>query len=382
MLALFTPMGAQQNVHEILLEIERNNPALASAKADVEAERLSNRTEILLPGPEVEFNYLQGGNGLGNRHDLRVTQSFDFPSLSGMRKKQLAQLNTLSALRYAVKRQEVLLEAKQILIELAFQQQLADVLQARLDQARLLAEAFEKRFSAGDASLPDLAKAKMQYASVEGRLAQAQVERQALQDAIASLNGGIPLPFVSGMLFSDALPSDFEAWYAESADRNPLLAYFAQEQQTERQQLSIDRAAWVPDLTIGYMAEIGRDDRYRGLTSGIAIPLWSNASKIRATKAKIAASQSRALAARQQLHDQLLRQFNLAKGWKETADRLYAALELNDNRDLLLQAEMKGEISMVDYLYEAGMYYEVLEEALSADRAYRQALAELTAYEL
>lgn len=394
LLAVLTPAEAQYNIDELLREIERNNPALKSAKAEAEAERLSDRAGILLPGPEVEFNYLRGGNDIGNRHDLRVTQSFDVPSLSGMRKEMLGRQNELTRMRYAARRVDLLLEAKMNLIELAYQQELTDVLLTHLAQARILVDAFEKRLSTGKAGMPDLSKARMHLAMVKGQVARATVDRQALLDALASLNGGIPLlPAPDTLsaetsssrpvfLFPDNLPPDFGTWYAERAVHAPLMACLDRQLQVERQQLAIEKTAWLPDLTVGYMEEIGQSDRYRGLTSGLTIPLWSNATKIRASKAKITAAELQKISVERQFHDRLLSLFNSAKTWRATAERLHASLAANDNRTLLLEAETRGEISMVDYLYETEMYYDALEQALSADRAYRRALAELTAFEL
>ena len=58
------------------------------------------------------------------------------------------------------------------------------------------------------------------------------------------------------------------------------------------------------------------------------------------------------------------------------------ALTEADNRNFLLEAQSKGEISMVEYLVEIDQYYEALEQTLSAERDYRHALAQLNAVEL
>jgi predicted RNA-binding protein associated with RNAse of E/G family len=58
------------------------------------------------------------------------------------------------------------------------------------------------------------------------------------------------------------------------------------------------------------------------------------------------------------------------------------ALSETDNRNYLLEAQSKGEISMVEYLVEIDQYYEALEETLATERDYRHALARLNAVEL
>lgn len=59
-----------------------------------------------------------------------------------------------------------------------------------------------------------------------------------------------------------------------------------------------------------------------------------------------------------------------------------ASLGETDSRDYLLSAQSKGEISMIEYLVETDQYYEALEQTLSAERDYHQALARLNAVEL
>lgn len=383
------PAPAQCNAVEILRLIEHNNPALIAAKAEAEAETLSNRAGIRLSDPEVEFNYMRGGNDLGNRHDLRVSQSFDYPSLSGMRKNKMVKQNESVALRYAERRLEVLLEAKLTLIDLSSRQTLRAALLPHERQAQILADAFSRRLAAGSATRLDLNKACLHLATVEARITEADVEIRSALDALASLNGGTPVfpeesdgfcPAV--LLIPDELPSDFESWYAKTTVHWPGLASLERQLEADRLQLKIDKTSWVPDLTVGYLEEIGRNDRYRGLTAGLTIPLWSNAPRIRATAAGVSASKLRLQTAERQFHGQLLRLFNLAKGWKETSDRLHAALEQHDSRTDLLEAEARGEISLIEGLYETELYFEVLEQAETAERNYRRALAELTAASL
>ena len=63
----------------------QNNPELKAVAAEVEAERLAGKAETLLANPEVEFNYLWGAENIGSRHDLRVSQAFDIPTITGMK---------------------------------------------------------------------------------------------------------------------------------------------------------------------------------------------------------------------------------------------------------------------------------------------------------
>jgi len=66
----------------------------------------------------------------------------------------------------------------------------------------------------------------------------------------------------------------------------------------------------------------------------------------------------------------------------ENALQYRNSLETVNNTDLLKKALDKGQISILDYIVEIGLYYEVLNRALEAERDYQIAFAELTAIDL
>ena len=60
----------------------------------------------------------------------------------------------------------------------------------------------------------------------------------------------------------------------------------------------------------------------------------------------------------------------------ENALQYRNSLETVNNTDLLKKALDKGQISILDYIVEIGLYYEVLNRALEAERDYQIAFAE------
>ena len=375
--------SAQTSTEAILRQIEENNPLLKAAAADVEAEKLENRSGAILENPEFEFNYLWGADGIGNRRDFRVTQAFDVATLTGMKSRQVAGLNELAALQYKAERLNVLLEAKQACIDLIYYNALKAELNTHLEQAQTLVSAFEKRLKAGGANVLDLNKAKVHLTTVRGQISQLEVERQTLLAKLKSLNGGNDITLDdSAYDLSDDLQADFDSWYTSASLKNPVLQYIRQEVAVGQKQLSIDKTAWVPELTVGYMSELTTADKFRGVTVGVNIPLWSNANKVKQSKARIAAAESRKAAAEQQFYFDLLAQYNRAASLKENSELMRASLSETDSRDYLLTAQSRGEISMIEYLVETDQYYEALEQTLTAERDYHQALALLNAVEL
>ena len=374
---------AQTSTETILRQIEANNPQLKAAAAEADAEKIENRSRALLENPEFEFNYLWGADGIGNRRDFRVTQAFDVATLTGMKSRQVAGQNEMSTLKYKSERLNVLLEAKQACIDLIYYNALKAELSTHLEQAQTLVTSFEKRLKAGGANVLDLNKAKVHLTAVRGQISQVEVERQTLLAVLKSLNGGQDIILDDCVYdLSDNLPADFESWYESASQKNPVLQYVRQEVTLGQKQLSIDKTAWIPELTVGYMSELTTADKFRGVTVGVNIPLWSNANKVKQSRAKIAAAESRKVAAEQQFYFDLSAQYNRAASLKANSELMRASLSETDSRDYLLTAQSRGEISMIEYLVETDQYYEALEQTLSAERDYHQALARLNAVEL
>ena len=164
----------QTSVRDVLREIEANSPLLKAATAEMDAERLAGKAETLLANPEVEFDYLWGADNIGGRHDLRISQSFDIPTLTGLRAGKAGDIGEMAALKYKAERQEVLLAAKQSCIDLVYYRFVLDELRNHLEQATALVGSYEKRMKAGEATVLDLNKAKIHQTSIQGQINKAE----------------------------------------------------------------------------------------------------------------------------------------------------------------------------------------------------------------
>ncbi|MGL5228345.1 MAG: TolC family protein, partial [Bacteroidales bacterium] len=83
-----------------------------------------------------------------------------------------------------------------------------------------------------------------------------------------------------------------------------------------------------------------------------------------------------------QLYSQLQTLYNRTSGLKNVADNYRAALSSANNSILLKKALDAGEISLLDYIVEIGLYYNTINQALQAELDYQKAFAELSAAEL
>lgn len=373
----------QERYAAILQDIEANNTTLAALREETNAQMLGNRTGITLPDPEAEFNYLWGNPSLiGNRTDFSVTQSFDFPTAYHHRREIAGMQNRNAELRYKAQRIRLLLEAKQTCIELVYQNALVKEYSVRLDHARQIAESYRLRLEQGDANLLGYNKARLNLTAVDAQLAKAEAERERLLSELKRLNGGNEPISLPDHFLPSPLPTDFEIWYSEAENRNPLLQYVKGEVNIVRAEVKLNRALLLPKFTTGYMSETVVGEQFRGITLGISLPLWENRSRLREAEARIKSSEAQLEDSRLQFYNQLQGLYRKASILRGHALELRQAVADSRNNGLLNKALESGEISLLEYLLELEYYYDAVEQALEVERDYELALAELSAVEL
>lgn len=377
-LAVAGPAAAQQTIDAVLQQIERNNTTLEALRKQTEADKLQNKTGITLPDPEVSFDYLWGDpSSIGNRKDFGVTQSFDIATIAGSRRRVADAQNGLLDVEYRAGRMAVLLEAKQTCIQLIYYNALKAELEQRLAHAQAVADFYDRQLADGNASRLEVNKARLSLSAAQGELRRNEVERTNLLAELQRLNGGEPIVFEQAAYAQPVLPQDFEAWYDEAAAANPVLAYARQNVELKRREMKLGKLTGLPQISAGYMSELVPESNFRGITLGLSVPLWSNRNRVKQAKAAVVAAELQQKDATVQFYERLRNQYGRTLGLQRTAGEYRKALAELDNTQLLRKALDAGEISLLDYIVELGLYYTTVDDALAAERDYELALTEL-----
>jgi outer membrane protein TolC len=377
------PIFAQKSINTVLTSIEENNSTLKALRKTADAQKIENKTGIYLSNPEVEYNYLWGKPGnIGNRTDISVKQSFDIPTIIGMKNKVANVQNNLVELQYQSDRINILLEAKQYCIELIYYNALKQELDVRMKHAEMIAEGYKSRVKWGDTNKLEYNKVQLNLSTVQGEIARINVERETLLTQLKRLNGGTDVVLEESQYHNISLPVSFDDWFAQTTEKNPAVAYARQEIEASRKQVSLSKAMNLPTFSAGYMSEKVVGQKYQGVAFGISVPLWENKNRIKQAKSSVIAAQSREYDTRQSLYSKLQILYSRTAGLKMTADKYRQSLATVNNTDLLKKALDAGEISLLDYILEMGLYYNTVNQMLEAERDYQKAFAELSAFEL
>ncbi|MDY0219013.1 MAG: TolC family protein [Candidatus Cloacimonas acidaminovorans] len=376
-------LNAQSSVETALKAIEENNNTLKALKETTKSQKLENKTGIYLSNPEVGFNYLWGNpSTIGNRTDFSISQAFDIPTITGMKNKIADERNSLAEWQYKAERMNILLEAKQYCIELIYFNALKKELDIRLQHAQTIASGYQNRLNSGDANILEYNKAQLSLSATTGEIARIDVERNALLSQLKRLNGGLDIVMDDYQFNQKQLPLNFDDWYLQAEQKNPILAYIKQEVVVSQKQVSLNKAKGLPTFSAGYMSENVVGQRFQGLTMGVSVPLWENKNRVKQAKSAVVAAQARQTDSKQQFYNQLQIQYNRALGLKNTAESYRKSLVMANSTELLKKALDAGEISLLNYMVELGLYYNMVNQTLEAERDYQKALAELSAVEL
>lgn len=374
--------AAQDGVSRVLASVEARNTTLRTLAQQAEADRLSHRTGIFPADPHLEFGHFWGPSGGGEgRHSASVSQGLDLPALLGMRHRQAGMRSAMLGARYRADRSRILLEAKLYCIELIYCNRMRQELAVRLQHAHTLAAGYESRLQRGDASRLEYRRVHLNLLAVQGEAARLDEERAALRAELARLNGGEAVVLEDTQYPECDLPPDFESWFADAARRHPELQYAGMEVAAQRQQVSLARAQWIPSLSVRYMLERMPEQLQQGVSVSLSIPLWANANRVGQTRAALAAAEIREADAHTQLHGQLRALHGRAMAFRMLAAEHRQELE-HGGSDLLKRALEAGEISLLEYIVESGLYYDTMNRVLAFERDFQLAYARLTALEL
>lgn len=384
-LLLVLPLGllAQTEIENILAEIESNNTTLSAYRNLNEAQKLENKTGIYLENPEVGFNYLWGDPvAMGTRKDFSISQSFDFPTAYGIKKKIAEAKNIQSDLDFELHRKTILYQTKVICNQLIYLNAINKVLLAREKHAEDIALAYNAKFEVGEINILDKNKAQFNFLNAQKKIEENETEREVLLVQLTAFNGGNPIAFVQSVFSQVNLPVDFSTWYTAYENKNIVLQQAANEIGISEKHIKLSKALSLPKFSGGYMSESVVGESFKGVSVGMSIPLWENKNSV-----KLANAQQQV--ALELANDKKIQSYNQLKGQHEKAINLQKmlnsyreALQAVNSSDLLKKALDAGELSLIEYMLELTLYYETTDKFLSIENELNQLIAGLYFFDL
>jgi len=250
--------------------------------------------------PKTELGVIYGqSNSLNNDDEFNIRQSIEFPTVY-IHQKQIAKSRLQAAtFRHTQAKNELIFQVRNMYFDLLSVDEERRLLRTRDSLYTLLEQAGEKRFRAGETG--SLEKMAAQAARI-------QVHYQLMHHEAQWLSGIRKLKALmnyDGNMIPDTTVS-LQGLCSVSPDTslfndNPVLQWLRQQTDVAAQQLKLERAKLLPDISVGYFNKslIGtefvggveknftRSDRFSGIAGGLSIPVFFGAQGYRIRAAGI-----------------------------------------------------------------------------------------------
>lgn len=371
--------GGAIGIDEVLRRIEANNKELQANAHSLAAQKLENRAANNLPDPTLSYAHLWGAREKGETiGELVVSQSFDFPTLYATRARA-NRLRTASLDAQATDfRQQLLLRAKELCLDILMLQRLQTLLDERLEQASELQAYYRKRLDTGDANILETNKLNLELLNIR---TQSRTNRTALEAAwleLSSLNGGQPLT-ASSIADSPScpLPADYEQLREEVLAADAALQSLDRDSEAARKQVSASRQGWLPKLELGYRRNTESGAPFNGVVVGFSLPVFENRGKVKAAKAQAMDTDFRREGARLRAESELAQLYGEARALQASIEEYREALRAQRDMELLRQALTGGQLSVTEYFVEVSVVYQSRQNLLEIENRYRKVMARI-----
>lgn len=344
----------QDSLFQIVME---HNKALRAARDRRQAKQLESQTGQSPGNPTVELGYLSGyPESIGNRLDFRVSQEFDFPT-AYIHLSRAGDLKAEEAsLVYELYRQDILSGAWQLWIDGIYLNKVEALLSRRLDKAELLHQHFRQLVDAGEEGQLALSQSNLQTVALKGALDRVRGDIRENGAALQEVTGGMVTAAEDTLFPEFQFPAEEQV--LEAYSDGPAMKYYGAEAELKKvqQQLAVSHA--LPKFSAGYYSETVIDQRFRGVSVGITVPLWEHANRLKHAKAEVihAASDRERYRSRQhmELSQKMVRWERLGMQISELQDALS---QVNDESLLSIALEL-GEISLSEYIFATELYFQ------------------------
>lgn len=371
------------SVKELLGEIEKNNIELKAYQSFIESRQLENKSGNNLPDPQFSAYYLPyGSNNTVDYTEFQISQSMEFPTVYTARGKWNELKRQLLETDYAKLRQGILLQAQNLLIELASLQKQKDIEVLRIEKSKQVFNQIQELFSKEQIGILDLNKAKISWMQEQFVIEQLDVNSQTVLSSLEKLNGGKSVNFDMQHMESSMEIETIETIWQIKLSKDPMLRMLRESEAASLQKVQLEKNKILPNLTAGYNVQGVSGNKISGYFGGISIPLWNNKNKLKSAKADYQYHQSNSEVETANIFLNFQNQYNrfqlLFKKYKE----YQATIGMLNSEKLLFKAYMLGEFSFMEYYVELQFYQQAYDKLLQMEKELFQLRAELLKHQL
>lgn len=370
-------------IEGILVQIEQNNIELKAYRSYIDGQKLRNKSGNNLPDPELIGYYLPfGEHQSGDYTEFEISQSFEFPSVYGARNTWIRLKTEQLQTAFTKRRQEVLLKAKEGLINLSILQKQKDIEIDRKQQSLQVFQQVQKLYDKDQVGILDLNKAKVAWMQEQFAVERLEVEIRNQITALQTYNNNKPLDLGSLQLEAPFQVQTLEILWDEKLAKDPNFLEIKANEASAGQNVKLEKNKALPNLALGYNYQGVSGNNFSGIYGGLSIPLWNSKNKVKAAKANYEYLQSNSQVEQQLLYTQFQQEYNHYQLLFDEYSEYQKTMENLNSEDLLFKAYSLGEYSFLEYYREVQFYREATDKMLQMEKQLQLLQAQLLIHRL
>lgn len=372
-----------QDVNDFLMKVSLHNPQIIAYGKLLEAKRIEARTGLTPPDPFISGSYMPGIDQTpGKMRTWAISQTFSFPLKYLSQNKLNKSTFVLAEHEYNQGRLQILLEAELTLFELIYNKKLLSKAAERKKSYDELGAAWKKMLDNGAATIMD-------YNSIMIELSEINFQTSMLQSKISMLEERINY-FTGSQAGNSGMINEYPVLPLLSLDQlieekrrsHPVYIIPIAEYQLSIRNVRLSKSSSLPELQIGYGAELIPGENYSGFSGGISIPLWSNNNLVKLAEAEVEYYASLLDATVAKLNSEVKNQFSNMVVLKNNIEELEDITGSGESKSFLDKALNSGEISLITYFTYIRSLYESEDRLLKAEFDFYSSVATLLDYQL
>lgn len=261
---------------EIVVALDNYNPQIQIARAKIESNQISMRTERNLEDPSVEYLLLSPGSA--NDMELVVSQEFAFPTKYARMKKAEKLAYKRDSLEYELTRKEVIASAYEICAEIIYLNQILEMDSIRYEMSRVNYEKLKRGMEEGKYNILEVNEGQIGMITAFSNYSET---RRSLSENTLQLNA-LAGNNTTLKINDREYPQNLKDCSRKSTIMEELIAV---EAEINAQQMKVAKAESHPSLSAGYkMVKSG--ETAHGFVVGSSIPIFSARGKKQLVRAE------------------------------------------------------------------------------------------------
>lgn len=352
-------------IYELVDSMLSKDPSMEVILQRYRAEWLDVKAENRLEDPEISFDHFWSRPNVGQKMNIGISQSFDWPGLYRDRKTLAERTKTYGDHMAMAETRQREYEVMTALVDVIYRYNALQMMDHVDSLSNASVEAIAEAESKGLLTKVDLGTARLERLAIKRSHRQAH---QAYNDAMSALESIVGHCACDAYWLKHAMLSepgqlpDLSSCVA-AASSAPVIQAAAARTSMAEAALKVARNERKPGFSLGYVYNREFGDNFHGVTAGITLPVYSRKSAVTAAQARIAESMSEADAGMRKVEPEIERLHGQLIQLREELAEYDRTLAESNLAGLLREQFESGLITKPEYYQQL-----TAEGALRADR--------------